>query len=100
MIRWMRTAQIAAGKNKPAITWAKEITEFSKKYEGISSINVFMDSFGQAGTIRWIVDYKNFASFEKVQKQIADDQEYWQMVEKVPELFIIDKIHDTLMTSI
>jgi len=100
MVRWIRTAQIIMGKTMPAIAWSKEIAEFVKKYEGLSSINVFIDTFGDAGTIRWIVDYEDLATLEKVHKQIMVDQEYWKKLEKSQELFIEGKVHDVVMSSI
>lgn len=100
MVRWIRTAQMAQGKAMPAIAWSKEIAEFVKKYEGLSSINVFIDAFGDAGTIRWMVDYEDLATLEKVQKQIMADQEYFRKLEKAQGLFIEGKVHDVVMSSI
>jgi uncharacterized alpha/beta hydrolase family protein len=84
----------------PAIAWAKEIAEYVKKYEGFSSIDVFTDTFGQVGTIRWVVDYEDLASFEKVQNQIMTDPGFFEKTEKVPELFVEGKTHDTIMSSV
>jgi hypothetical protein len=100
MVRWMRTAQIAIGKAMPAIGWSKEIAEFVKKYEGVSSVDVFLDIFGELGTIRWIVDYEDLATLEKVEKQIMEDQEYWQRLEKTKEFFVESKAHDIILRSI
>lgn len=100
MIRWIRTGQIAGGNLISAIAWAKEMAEFVKKYKDISSIDVFMDTFGEVGTIRWIVDYEDFASFEKVQKQIMSDQEFHKRTENAPKLFIEGKTNDVIMSSL
>ena len=100
MIRWIRTAQIAGGNPMPAIAWAKDVAEYVKKYEGFSSIDVFTDAFGEVGTIRWIVDYENLASFEKVQNQIMSDPEFFRKTENAPELFIQGKTHDMIMNSV
>ena len=99
MVRWIRTAQIAPGKMMQAIAWSKEIAEFVKKYKEISSIDVFMDSFGDYGTVRWIADYDDLASLEKVGKQIADDQEYYQKVANFNELFV-GSANDLVMRSL
>ncbi len=100
MIRWIRTAQMVTGKAMPAIAWSKEIAEFVKKYEGLSSIDVFIDAFGDVGTIRWICDYQDLATLEKINKQIMVDQEYWQRLEKAQGLFIEGKVHDVVMSSL
>lgn len=101
MVRWIRTAQMAGGKTVPAaVAWSKEIAEFVKKYEGMSSIGVFMDLFGDEGTIRWICDYEDLATLEKVHRQVMADQEYWQMLGKAEGFFIEGKVHDVVMGSI
>lgn len=76
MIRWMRSAQIASGKSVHALQWAKEILEYTRKYEGVSKAEVFYDAFGDMGTLRWCADYPDLASLEKVQTQIVSDPEW------------------------
>jgi hypothetical protein len=84
-----------------AIAWAKEIAEYVKKYEGISSVEVFTDAFGEVGTIRWIADYEDFASWEKVQKQTMADPEFHQKIEEnASKLFIEGKTYDVIMSSV
>jgi len=99
MIRWMRSARIS-GDIMKAIAWSKEIAEYAKKYEGVSSVNVFLDAFGDNGTVRWIVDYEDLATLEKAQNQLIADQEYWKKLEKAQGLFIEGTIHDVAMRSI
>jgi len=100
MIRWTRSARIASsGKFAQAVQWAKEIAEFAnKKYKVQTS--VYMDFFGEAGTIRWFNDYADLAALEKVRNQLMADQEYWQKVAKAADLFIEGSITDTVMRSL
>ena len=100
MVRWIRTGHMVMGKAMPAIAWSKEVAEYVKKYEGFSSIDVFMDTFGEVGTIRWVVDYEDFASFEKVQKQVRSDMEFNKKAESVPNLFVEGKTYDVIMSSL
>jgi len=87
MVRWTRSAQIAHGKAPQAMKWAKEMAEFAnKKYK--TQITVYMDFFGEAGTIRWFNDYADLAAFEKVRSQILMDQEYLQRLNQAAELFL------------
>ena len=96
MIRWMRSAQIAGGKTMQAIAWIKELQGYLKeKYD--FNVEVYGDVFGEVGTVRWIVDYENLAALENGQKQIMEDQEYWQKLEKTPDLFIQGKVNDVVM---
>jgi hypothetical protein len=99
MFRWMRSVRIAAGKAAPALAWATEIAEYVKKYEG-PEVKVFMDAFGEVGTIRWMVDYDSLATFEKVMTQLMADQEYFQKLEKTKELLIEGSGYDVVMRSL
>ena len=85
MVRWTRSAQIAPGKDPQAIQWAKELTDWSnKKYGG--QLGVYMDCFGEVGTLRWSADFDNLAALETRMQQIMADQEYWQRVSQAPTL--------------
>lgn len=100
MIRWMRSARMARGNAMKVLAWSKEIAEYVKKHEGISSIDVFLDAFGDGGTVRWIVDYEDLATLDKTQNQIMADQEYWKKLEAAQNLFIEGSIHDVVMRRI
>ena len=99
MIRWMRTARIAQGKYAEALQFGKDIVAYIKKYEGIADVGVYLDSFGDVGTIRWMADYKDLASFEKVANQIYADPEWFQKIQAIEELFLAGSVHDTIMRS-
>jgi len=87
MIRWTRSGRIAPGKTIPAVKWAKEITEFvNKKYK--LQVTVYMDSFGEVGTIRWFADYEDLAALEKVMNQLWPDPEYFEKVNQAADLFV------------
>ena len=100
MIRWTRSLRIASAKYFPqAMQWAKEITEFvNKKYK--IQVSVYMDSFGENGTIRWFCDYADLATMEKVTNQMATDQEYWQRVIQASDFIMQGSVYDTVMRAI
>ena len=100
MIRWMRSAKIASGKAAQAMQWAKEILEFTKKYEGVAGAEVFYDSFGDVGTLRWCADYDDFAAWEKVSNQVFADAEWWQKMDEASGLFIEGSVKDIVMRSL
>ena len=56
--------------------FATEIAGYVKKFEGIPPVHVFMDSFGDMTTLRWVVDYESLAAMETVGTQMMSDQEY------------------------
>jgi hypothetical protein len=99
MVRWTRSAQIASGKGMQAIQWAKEITEWANKKYNLQ-MKVYLDYFGEVGTIRWFVDYENLAALEKVGDPILGDQEYWQRVNQAADFFIEGIMVDTVMRAI
>ena len=66
MVRWMRKALVAPGKFIEAVGFATEIAGYVKKFEGLPPVHVFIDSFGDITTLRWIVDYESLAAMEQV----------------------------------
>ena len=100
MIRWMRSARIAPGKIVEALKFSTEILEYTKKYEGVADASVFLDSFGEVGTIRACADYEDFASWEKISNQVYADPEWFQKMDEIKDLFIPGSTHDVVMRSL
>ena len=102
MYRWIRTGQISKGRAPQAIGWAKEVSAFAQSKLGTPEIKVFLDVFGQTGTIRWEVEYKDLATFETVQTKVMESPEYWQHVAKAEadELFIDGSFNDYLLKEV
>jgi hypothetical protein len=82
-----------------AMHWAKEIAEFSNKKYGTQT-TVYLDSFGEYGTIRWFWDCADLATLEKVGYQLFADQEYLQRLSQGPALLVPGSVFDTVMRSI
>jgi hypothetical protein len=82
----MRTACIAPGKFAEALQFA--------------TVGIFLDGFGEVGTIRWFVDYENLASLEKIMDQIYADPDWFKKVSEAKDLFIEGKTHDLVMRSL
>ena len=100
MISWTRSVRISSGKNMPqAMQWAKEMAEFVEKKHKIQ-VSVYMDMFGESGTIRWFCDYEDLAAMEKIMNQFNTDQEYWQRVSQASEFITQNSVHDTVMRSL
>src|SRR5437899_9309700 len=99
MVRWMRNARIKDGKFVDAITWAKEVAAFVEKKHKTPRVDVCVDSLGRVGTIHWIVDYEDLASFERVQTKLMADAEYFQRVKEgiSKDLFIEGSFEDVMM---
>ena len=99
MIRWTRSARIDPGKFMEAMQWAKEMAEFISKKHGVQT-TVYLDSFGEYGTIRWFADHADLATLEKFGHQIFADQEYLQRLSRAPGLIVPGSVFDTVMRSI
>jgi hypothetical protein len=100
MVRWMRKARVAPGKFMEAMGFATEIAQYVKKFEGLPPVQVFVDSFGDMTTLRWVVDYENLAAMEKVNTQMMSDQEYFKKVDSSGHVFIPGTVKDTVMRLI
>lgn len=100
MVRWMRKARVAPGKFMEAFNFATEIAQYVKKYEGIPPVNVFIDSFGDMTTFRWVVDYEDLGAMEKVNTQLVSDMEYLKKVDSSSHVFIPGSVKDTVMRLI
>ncbi len=98
MVRWVRTSQIVPANFLQAVQWAKEVAEYAKKYK--AQVSVYIDSFGEFGTIRWFCDFADLAEAEKVGKQLQSDQEYLVKFRKGAEYLIPRSTFDTVMRSI
>ncbi len=66
------------------------------------AVSVFVDSFGDVGTIRWIADYADLASMEASMGSVMQDPGYWKMFDQAmtAELFIDGKTHDLVMRQV
>lgn len=100
MVRWMRKARIAPGKFIEAMGFATEIATYVKKFEGLPPVHVFVDSFGDMTTLRWVVDYESLAAMETVSQQMMSDQEYLQKVNSSSHLLIPGSVKDVVMRLI
>ena len=100
MVRWMRKARVAPGKFMEAMGFATEIAAYVKKFEGLPPVQVFMDSFGDMTTLRWVVDYESLAEMEKVNTQMMSDQEYHQKIDSSSHVFIPGSVKDVVMRLI
>ena len=99
MIRFTRSARIVHGKFPQAVQWAKEITEFANKKYKIQ-MSVYVDCFGEVGTIRWFADYADLATVEKIRNQILADQEYWRKFNQSAELLVHGSLFDMVLQPI
>ncbi len=101
-MRWMRTAKISRGKFMEAVAWAKEVSAYAEKRFNTPKIHTYIDAFGDVANLRWVIDYADLASMEKIQTQMLADADYWKMISRAStaEIFIDGSVIDTVMREI
>jgi hypothetical protein len=102
MVHWMRTANIKGGKFMEALGWAKEMAAFGEKAFGTGKIRVFLDSFGDVSTIRWVIEYPDLATCEKAMEKVLTDADYWKRVNQAfaAGLFVDGATRDVVMREV
>ena len=100
MVRWMRTGQITGPGPMNAMVWIKDLEEYMKQNHGKYSAQVFLDTFGEVGVVRFFIDFEDLAALEKYMQEINEDQGYWQRVEKTKGIFVEGSTYDVVMRSI
>ena len=101
-VRWMRSAQISRGRIPEGLAWAKEVSAYVEKKFSLPVVEVFMDSFGEVGTIRWMMDFPDLNAVDAAFAKTMTDADYWKMIDKATksELFIDGSIRDTVSRKI
>ena len=99
MIRWVRKAKIIPGKYLDALQWAKDTRTYTQeKFEG-GEVNIYMESFGDVGTMCWMVDFNNMAELELAGQVLDQDDGYQERLKSAAELFMpgtVDKVYSTI----
>ena len=100
MIRWIRTAQIAPGKQQEATQWAKDNREYTKtKFEGGADVKIFLETLGDYGVICWMVDFENLATLELASQILDEDSGYQERLKAASDLFlpgVYDKVYSSV----
>ena len=100
MIRWIRTAQLAQGKQLEAIQWAKDTREYTKtKFEGGADVKIFLETLGEYGVICWMVDFENLAVLELAGQVLDEDSGYQERLQAASDLFLpgtFDKVYSSV----
>ena len=96
MVRFIRSAVPVIGHHPDAIAFGKEITEYVRAKYGTDT-QLFVDS---EGTLHWISDYKDYATFGEVRTAIVSDPGYWEIVNRAKGLLLDGTIADTVINSV
>ena len=100
MIRWVRTAQIAPGKQADVMSFAKDICAHVESVTG-TKVHVFVQHGGPYGRICWQSDFDSLGDYEKQFGQIQSDEGFGRKVAKAGAdgLFVTGHTRDSLWSQ-
>jgi len=99
MIRFLRSANIAPGKQGDSVAFAKQITEYIGKNFGIK-LEVLLPIGGNPNRIAWRAEYANLGALEDFINRSSADQKYAELVKSGAANFIAGSIHDSIWRTI
>ncbi len=100
MVRFQRSGRVSGGNFPEALKFSKEIVEYiNDSAARKNAFQVYMERFGNVGTIYFVADFENLAALESTQNKLLSDPEYWTILKRGITLFIDGSFKDTVMTS-
>ncbi|HXU89515.1 MAG TPA: hypothetical protein VFQ62_11740 [Methylomirabilota bacterium] len=74
----------------------------SEKKHNSPAVQIYLYAFGQAGTIRWIVDFENLASIGASHAAISKDPEYFEKLKEAESknLFVPGDLDDVVLRAV
>ena len=99
MIRFVRTASIAQGKLREALTGAKEIADHLSKAHGIK-LEVMMPVGGNPFRIAWRAEYPSLAAMEDAMSKLMADAKWLEIQAKGSANFIAGSANDAIWRTV
>jgi len=79
-----------------SVAFAKEIAAYVRKTYKVD-IKVCANS---KGVLFWIVDYKDYADYDRVRSKIVADKKYWDIISTAKDLFVEGSLCDEMVMTI
>ncbi len=100
MIRWVRTALIAPGKQADVMAFTKDICAFVESRTG-TKVNFFVQHGGTYGRVCWQADYDGLGDYEKQVGDLQANEGFSQRVSKAGAdgLFVTGHTRDSLWSQ-
>ena len=99
MIAFIRTAQIAPGKNASMMAFSNEIVAYIKDAYQLD-VEVLLPVGGNPQRIGWATRHKDLAEFDSVGLRLLGDQKYWEIVNKYVDSFGPGSVHDEIWRTL
>jgi len=78
---------------------AKEVADHLGRGYGVE-LRVFMEVFGDVGTVFWMGDFEDVATLERLAEQTAQDQEYRAILKRGNELSVGGTLRDRVLRHV
>jgi len=98
MVRFVRTAWPAAGKQTEALEFGQEVTEYLNANLG-TDYQCFAERYGRP-RVHWAGDFEDMASLDKALKAASADEGYLKLLARSGDLFLPARIHDTVVETV
>ena len=99
MIHLHRTATIANGKMREAVSWSLQIAEDARSIMGIP-VEVVMPVGGNFFDVGWKVQYQSMDAVEKSMAMLNGDARYLDLLQQAETLFVPGTAREELWRSV
>lgn len=96
MVRLIRSMEPKIDVFPQSVAFAKEIAAYVKKTYKVD-IKAYANS---KGVLFWIVDYKDYAEYDKVRSKVGSDKKYWEIISTAKDLFVEGSLCDEMVSPI
>jgi hypothetical protein len=100
MIKILRSSRIRGGKVAEATQHAKAVASYVNQRFAPTNVQVFVEIFGDAGTLYWITDVESVAAMEDLDNQLNAGPEFQRLLAEGFSFFVEGSFHDTLLRSV
>ncbi len=95
MIAFVRAVSVKPGKQREAMTFAKEIAAYFKANHHVD-MEVLTPVGGNPQRIAWSTRYPDMATMETLGARYLADAKYWELVEGASDTFIGGSTRDAI----
>jgi hypothetical protein len=99
MIRFVRTAGIAPGRQGDSVIFAKQIVDYIGKNFGVK-FEVMLPIGGNPNRIAWRTEYTNLSAFEDLVTRSTADPKYMELVKSGAANFIAGSVQDSIWRTL
>jgi hypothetical protein len=96
----LRSIQVRASSAEAAIKHAKALAAYVNAHDASANTQVFIEVFGQGGTLYWLGDVESAGALEQRENQRAADPEWQALGRQGEALFVEGSLRTTLLRPV